>query len=178
MCAKTRQSGFSLVEVLAFILIVGVASSAMLSVMSGMMRHSAALLPAQQAQAVAAALLQEILAQPFTFCDPDDPAALIATSAAGCVIPETALAPEAGELRGGAQPFDNVNDYHNYVANPAVLPNGTPVPGYRAAVTVATAGALAAIPAADRLLVTVTVTPPAGLPIRMQGLRVRWRPNP
>ncbi|MEQ1661507.1 MAG: type II secretion system protein [Thiobacillus sp.] len=177
MYGKPWQAGFSLIEVLAFIIIVGIASSAMLSVMSSMSRNAATLLPEQQAQAIASALMQEILAQPFTFCDPDDPTAPTAANAAGCAVQETAMTPEAGEMRGGALPFDNTNDYHNYTANPVVLPDGTPVPGYRAAVRVAAAGALAGIPAADRLLVTVTVTPPAGRAIQLQGLRVRYAPN-
>ena len=38
----------------------------------------------KQMTAVAESLLLEILRQPFTYCDPDDPAAISATSTAGC----------------------------------------------------------------------------------------------
>lgn len=170
----------TLIELLMFIVIVGIAASAILSVMGNLSRRSAAILPQAQAQAIASGLMDEIMAQPFTFCDPNDPAAATATSVAACAVLPEALGPEPGETRGGASPFDNVNDYAGYGPAPIAFPDGSLVPnlpGYTAQVAVQAAGAIAGVPAANTLLVTVTVTPPFGGPVRLRAVRIRYAPT-
>lgn len=186
MCNKRRslsERGLTLVELLIFIVILGVAATAMLAVFGSLTRNSASLLPDKQAQAIAAGILEEVLAQPFSFCDPDDANAATATSPAGCASPtlrENNLAPEAGEARGGASPFDNVNDYNGFGPAAVSFPDGSAVaglPGYSVQVAVASAGAIAGVPAGETLRVTVTVTPPNGAPVRLDGVRIRYAPN-
>ncbi len=182
MCNKHATRGLTLIELLIFIVIVGIAATAMLAVMGSLTRQSAGLLPEQQAEVVAAGLLDEILAQPYTFCDPDAPNAASATVAtvAACGGPtENGLGPEAGETRGGAAPFDNVNDYNGYAA-PVLFPDGSAVaglPGYTVQVRVQGAGAIAGVPAAQTLRVTVTVNGPTGVLARQEGVRIRYAPN-
>lgn len=183
MCNKYGARGLTLIELLIFIVLVGIAATAMLTVMGSLTRQSAGMLPEKQAQAVAAGLLDEILAQPHTFCDPDAPNAASAATAtvAACGGPaETALAPEAGETRGGPTPFDNVNDYNGYGPVAVSFPDGSPVaslPGYTMQVQVQGGGAIAGVPAAATLRVIVTVRGPAGVVARQEGVRIRHAPN-
>lgn len=180
MCNRRAQGGVTLIELLVFIMIIGIAATTLVSVMGNLGQHSAALLPDKQAQTLAAGFLDEILAQPFTYCDPDDANAATAVNAAGCASLAETLGPEAGEARGGATPFDNVNDYSGFGPAPPSFPDASGIPGlaaYRMQATVQSAGAIAGVPAIDTLLVTVTVTPPNGAPVRQQGVRVRFAPT-
>jgi MSHA pilin protein MshD len=176
MCNKSER-GLTLIELLVFIVIVGIAASAMLAVFGSLTRNSASLLPDKQAQAIAASMMSEILAQPYTFCDPNDANAVTATSAAGCASLPEALGPEPGETR---TTFDNVNDYNGLVLNPVSNPGGVAapgLPGYALQVAVASAGAIAGAPAAETLRVTVTVTAPNGAAARLDGVRFRYAPT-
>jgi len=186
--ASQAERGLTLIELLIFIVIVGIAATAILGVFGSLTRNSASLLPDKQAQAIAAGMLDEILAQPFTFCDPDDPAAPTALAPGGCAVQESAMAGELGETRNGATPFDNVNDYHSAAQLPVSLPNQPPatgvtavagLPGYTYQVTVAPTNALpnVAVTPNDALLVTVTVRLNGTLVSQLQGVRIRYAPN-
>src|SRR5574340_1278200 len=93
-----RQRGLSLIELLVFIVVVGAAVAGVLVAYNQAVKRSADPLERKQAIAIAESLLEEVELQPFTFCDPDDPAATTASSPAGCAAPE-ANGPEAGETR-------------------------------------------------------------------------------
>ena len=187
MCNKPAH-GLTLIELMVFIVVVGIAANAMLGVFSSLTRSSANLLPDKQAQAVASSLMNEILAQPFTFCDPDDVNSGLATtlSSADCADPllrENNLTFEAGETRNGVTPstqFDNVNDYNGYMSAVVSFPNGSAVvglSGYTIRIAVASAGVIAGVPASETLIVTVTVTPPSGAAARLEGVRIRYAPT-
>lgn len=147
MCNKPRHRrqaarGFTLIELLVFIIILGVAATAILGVFGSLTRNSANLLPEKQAQAFATSKLVEIMAEPFATVE--------------------------AKYNG---------------ANAVAFPDGTPatsLPGYALNITVNAAGAvvsivppIAAVPAVDRLLVTVVVTAPSGAVARVQGIRIR-----
>jgi MSHA pilin protein MshD len=176
--------GFTLIELVIFIAIVGAGLAGTLAAYDFAARGSADPVVRKQALAIAESMLEEVQQMPFTFCDPDDPAVSTAASAAGCATPE-AIGPEAGETRYSAgTPFDNVNDYHGYntaTETPTGIKDitGTPVGGlanYDVAVTV-TAAALGAVPATDSLRITVTVTGPTGVTVTVDGYRTRYAPN-
>ena len=68
MCIKhssRSDPGLTLIELLIFIVIVGIAATAILGVFGSLTRNSASMLPEKQAQAFAASKLAEIMAQPF-----------------------------------------------------------------------------------------------------------------
>ncbi|MBT9540411.1 prepilin-type N-terminal cleavage/methylation domain-containing protein [Thiobacillus sp.] len=183
---KVVQRGLTLIELLIFIVIVGVAATAILGVFGNLTRSSASLLPDKQAQAIAASMLQEVLAQPFTFCDPNDPAAPTAAAPGGCADPETPMTSEPGETRTGPSRFDNVNDYNSGVDLPVVLPNQLPatgatalagLPNYTYRITVAPTNALPNVAPNDALRVTVVVTGLNGATAQLQGVRIRYAPN-
>jgi MSHA pilin protein MshD len=168
-----------------FIVIVGIAVAGVLAALNVSTRASADPMTQKQALAVAEAVLEEIELRPFTFCDPDDANAATATSTAGCATTVEALGPE-GETRTGVTPFDNVNDYANGFALTGISDiTGTAITGlesYNATVNI-TPQALGGIAATDAggapqsLLVTVTVTGPANVSVRLDGYRARYAPN-
>lgn len=172
-----RPHGLSLIELLLFIVVVGIALSAMLRVFVTATTASADPLQRRQQLAIAESLLREVMLMPFTWCDPDDPNATTVSSAAGCTTPE-GLGPE-GESRYGPAFFDNVNDYAGFAMNGIADTSGAAVAGlagYGASVAVA-AVALDNVPAGEALRITVTVTAPGGDPLRLQGWRTRYAPT-
>jgi len=163
--APTR--GATLVEVVIFIVVISIAVSSILGLLSFAVGRSGDPLVLRQSLAAAESLMQEIMSQPYTAKDPDDPTI------------DEAIGPEAGEARGSSsKPFDNVNDYDGLVLNGITSADGTIIAGleqYNATVSVQP-GALGGIAASEGLLVTVTVTGPGGVPVNLSGYRARYAP--
>ena len=195
---KLRKSlGFSLVEQIVFIVVVAVGVAGVLAAMNVSTRSSADPMVQKQALAIAEAVLEEVQLRPLTFCDPDDPQAATAldasVSATGCTaaaavenIGAESTAPYGPETRtGGTTPFDNVNDYNTFSMTGMTDIAGTAITGlgaYTATVGVATQGiptfgGAPAIPAAEALLITVTVTGPGNTTVVLHGYRTRYAPN-
>ena len=105
MSIKRHQAGLSMVELIMFIVIIGVAVAGVTTTLAYTTGRSADPLQHKQATLIAEALLDEISMGRMTFCHPDDPAADTATSAADCATPETVGA------SGAARPYFNINDY-------------------------------------------------------------------
>jgi len=189
MCARRRAAGVSLIEVVVFIVVLGVGLAGILALYNQLTVASVDPMVRKQALAVAASLLEEIQLRGFTYCDPDDPDVHTATSTADCATtpPDIveAIGPEAGETRYADPRFDNVNDYHGFAMAGAVISDvtNTVIAGLDAyAVSVAVAEiALGELPdvasTADALRITVTVTGPAGVSVSLQGYRLRYAPN-
>lgn len=196
---RTRQVGVTLIELVMFIVIVGIAVAGILLVYTNTVRYSADPVIRKQMLAIAEAMLEETALMPFTFCDPDDADAATAgaalVGAGNCASTVEVIGAEVGEARyTPANPFDNVNDYSGFdtaTAVPAGIADisGTVIAslaGYSAQVT-ASAQALgpagSVIAANDGngapqvLLVTVTVTDPGGDSLSLSGYRTRYAPN-
>lgn len=183
--------GATLIELIMFMVIIGVGLAGILGVMNLTTRASADPLIQKQALAIAEAYLEEVLAAPFTYCDPDDAHAATAEStgpvnpadATVCATTLEVIGAE-GETRGsGTTPYDNVNDYSSLAAGVPASIDGTAITGlggYQVAVSIAaqslTAGA-ATVPAAASLRVTVTVTGLADTSVTLDGYRTRYAPN-
>lgn len=138
-----HQSGLTLVELVMFIVIVSVALAGVLVTFNTVVRSSADPLVSRQLQAIAEAMLEEVLLQDFV--DPD-------------AVPSV----EASRAL-----YDDVDDYNNFDSGIAgiTFPNDDPVPGlagYRVIVRVdnATAawGTTNSVPAAGVKLITVTAS--------------------
>lgn len=158
------QRGITLIEQIVFIVVVSVGVVGLMSVMGPMVRHSADPMVTKQSLAIAEALLNEVLHQPFTWCDPDDANIATATSYTGCAVAANAqnvLGPTpSGEMRNGGvgAVFDNVRDYHGFKMDDFADPSGSfIVSGYRAEVAVAEAGSVFGLASDVALAVTVTV---------------------
>ncbi|MCE9641957.1 MAG: type II secretion system protein [Betaproteobacteria bacterium] len=177
--------GVTLIELITFIVIVSVAVAGVLGALNYAARSSVDPMTRKQALSIAEALLEEVALQPFTYCDPTDANVRTATSAAGCATLVEGMGPEAGEARTSAvTPFNNVNDYNNLALPAGGITDiaGNPVgasPNYSALITI-TQQALQGVPAAESLLITVTVTFTTGIiseDVTVQGYRTRYAPN-
>ena len=117
-----RQRGLSIIELIIFIVVMGIAAAGIMQVFNLSTKASADPVRRKQALLLAEAMLEEIELARFTYCDPTDANAATATSAGGggAADPlQCAGVPEGFGTAGGAgtRPFDNVNDY---VAAPGV----------------------------------------------------------
>lgn len=178
-----RSAGFTLIETIVFLLVVGIGVVGLLSAMSTAVRYSADPLPRKQALAIAEGLMEEISSAGFTFCQPQDSNFYSATSPAGC-----ALAPEGAGAQTysgvtAVRPYDNVGNYVPvYGAAPVPLAitdvsASLPAPaGYAASVSIAQAG-LAGIPSTEALQIKLTVTGPNNTSITLDGFRTRFAPR-
>jgi MSHA pilin protein MshD len=186
----TDQRGLSLIELLVFIVVVGIAVTGVVSVYSLNARSSADPMVQKQALAVAESLLEEVLAKPYTYCDPDDADADTATGAFvgvdGCEATVETIGPETGETRySNITQFNNVNDYHGFSMAGIVDLSGNAVlglAGYSATIQVqpvADFNGIVPVVAGDNetLLVTVTVTGPGNHSVSLSGYRTRYAPN-
>jgi MSHA pilin protein MshD len=190
----TRTRGVTLVELIMFIVIVGVAMSALFAVFSTMTKGSGDPQVRKQVLAIAESLMDEVTLMPFTFCDPNDANVAIATNsgvavAGGCATlsEDTAIGPEAGETRYGPTFFDNVSDYSTFALNAGTSGirdiTNNPVAGlggYTALITVTQAGLASgvdAISAADALRISITVQGPGNISATLEGYRTRYAPN-
>lgn len=141
MCAnKGRPRGFTLIEVLIFIVVVSVAMAGILLVMNTSVAASADPVVRKQALALAESLLEEILLKSY-----DNPV--------------------GGDTSSGANRslYDDIQQYNNYRTTTGMTDRfGVPIPAlaaynYNPAVTVVSSTDLTGVPA---FRVTVTVTGP------------------
>lgn len=192
------QRGVTLVELIVFLVIVSVAVAGVLKTLEIANRGSVDPLLSKQALAIADSLLTEIEQQAFTFCDPDDANASIATSTSGCAGTSQdngggtlGPVPSSESRYSASNGFDNVADYNGFampgggctgICNPG---DTTPIPnltGYAATVTVARITASSAMfsgigDASAVLKITVQVTGPANTQVSLVGYRVRYAPK-
>jgi MSHA pilin protein MshD len=188
---STRPRGVTLVELIVFIVIVGVAMAGLFAAFNTIVRASADPQVRKQALAIAESLMEEVQLMPFTFCDPDDANAADATSstigAGGCasLSEDTVIGPEAGETRYSAPQFDNVSDYNGFTMTSGIkdITNAT-VAGLTAYqvtnVTITQAGlgsGANTIAATEALRISITVTGPGNVSVTLEGYRTRYAPN-
>jgi MSHA pilin protein MshD len=183
--SSNRERGLSLIEVVVFIVVLGIGVAGMAVLYNQLTLASVDPVVRKQAVAIANSLMEEVQLQPFTFCDPDDPAVFTATSAAGCAIPEV-IGIEGPETRYGPTRYDNVSDYAAFLPMIGSIQdiNNTTIAGltgYNATVAVAEASAAFAapggVPLNEALRITVTVTGPTNVQVVLQGYRLRYAPN-
>lgn len=187
--SRIRQAGFTLIELIVFIVIVSVGVIGLVSSMNFGIMHSADPLQAKQFAAIAESVLSEVMRQPFTWCDPDDPADIdngrIATKFSDCSSPQSSATVGASRDGSTGVYFNNVIDYHGWAMDDVSDPNGfRAMQGYRAQVSVVPDGGAFALSADDVLRVTVTVcrvqggTSCAGREsFELSGYRFRYAPR-
>jgi MSHA pilin protein MshD len=154
MLNKVRRSaGVTLVELIVALVIMGVALGGMVAVYTATTRSSVDPVIAQQMQAIADNMMEEILMKPFKSADPAPPA-------------------------GGARiNFDCVADYNGYGTTGIQDVEGNAIPGlerYNVAVKVEQVALAGIATGTDSLRVTVTVSMPGNGSIVLTG----WRTNP
>jgi MSHA pilin protein MshD len=137
------QKGFTLIELIVFIVVVGVGLAGILSVINTVVKSSADPMVRKQSLAVAESLLEEILLKEYA-------------KPSGSSV--------AGFSSGGSRAqFDCVDDYSSYTASPVIDVLGSPVAGlgnYSISPVVVVASSDLTGVAAKKI--TVTVNGPAG----------------
>jgi MSHA pilin protein MshD len=190
---RRRQAGLTFVELVMFIVIVGIGVAGILSVINLTTVRSTDPMLRKQALSIAESLLEEIEAQPFTFCDPDDINVRTATSATvattGTISCRTtaqvlgATPSPPTETRFTAPFLDNVGDYNGFTMTGIRDITNIAIAGleaYTATVTIVEAGGEFPAPAiapANVLRIDVRVTGPAGTNVMLTGYRFRYAPN-
>ena len=146
--------GFTLLEILVTIVVLGIAATAILGVFTSTIRGSADPLLQQQAVAIAEAYLEEIQLKAFT-----DP-----------------TGDETGESRAN---FDDIDDYDGLIDAGARDQNDNPIAALASFnVQVSVQGRSItgsdSVPASDALRIDVTVDHPAIDPIVISGFRTNF----
>jgi MSHA pilin protein MshD len=170
------QQGFTLIELVLFIVIVGIAVSAIGLQIQTSVQHSAQPLLREKGIALANFYMDEILRKKWNESSPTGGGCVQAggiACAGGAAA--TAIGAEAGEVRAT---YDDIDDYNS-------LPDPTPrdqtgaaladFTNYTVAVTVNAGVTLhASVAAADTLEITVTVTTPLAETITLRAYRVNF----
>ena len=162
---NSRVAGFTLFEIIAFIVIIAVAFAGITTLYSYSVRGSSDPLVQKQAIAVAESMMDEILLLPFAN-------------------------PSGGGSCGGAPSqdrtqCDDVGDYQGYDTSSQTptgikTVEGTPIAalsGYNVQVAVDSSAFTAATPnvaAADSKLITVTATGPNGVTFTLEGWKFNY----
>jgi len=161
MCTpRARASGFTLVELVMFIVIVSIAVAGVLAVMNITTRHSADPMIQKQALAVAEAMLEEIELQDFT------------KPAGGFAGPYN---------QANRKFFDSVGDYSGFSTVGIYTIDGVApiaaLAGYNISVSVADSAlgpGGSQVAAGEAKLITVTVTDPRHEVTKLSGYRTRY----
>ena len=147
MCmTRPRQRGFTLIELIIFIVVVGAGVAGILSVMDQVVRGSADPMLTKQAAALADSVLEEVLQK--AYADPD-----------GTNVGET-----------GRTDWDNVDDFNGATQAAFGLPPG--LAGYTLTVAVSDGTAALGV-AARRVVVTVTIAA-RGESVVLTGYRANY----
>jgi len=198
---RQTQRGLSLIELLIFIVIVGIALAGVITVLRMTSAHSADPMVRKQMLTIAEGLLEEVEMQPFTVCDPTDANATTATTTAGCATKIQGFGQPTGAANRGF--FNNVGNYCSEVGTggatcstlalgtagsaTSTIPNLTggssSQAGYSATISLTpeALGGIASVAAAagmNVLRIKVTVSSYA-FPenVVLEGYRTRWAPH-
>jgi len=142
-----RMRGATLIELVVAIVVLAIAVSSILGLLSSIAARSADTLVREQAVAIASSYLNEALAKPF--------------GASGALTRAN---------------FSMVGDYNGLVDNGARDQTGAAIANlnlFRVAVAVG-AGALGAVPAGEVVRVDVTVNHPSGIVVALSGYRTKY----
>lgn len=135
--SSVRQTGFTLIELIVFIVVVSAGMAGILSVMDNVVKSSADPMVRKQAMALAESLLEEVVIK--AYCDPDT--VDTSTSPPTCGV---------NTVESGRDTYDAVDDYDGLSetlsgSGPLFLNMAPEVMGYTLSVNVASA-TLGALP--------------------------------
>lgn len=152
MSTRSRQHGVTLVELLVSIVIVAIAASTILGVLSMTAAASADPMIRHQAASIAESYLEEILLKPF-----DDP--------------------DGVDGEGARADFDDLDDYNGLVDAGARDQFGNALAGlgaYNVAVSITPSAGLPPVPMADAWRVDVVVSHASNVNYALSGYRTRF----
>jgi MSHA pilin protein MshD len=115
-----RQRGFTLIELIIFIVVVGVGVAGILSVYTTSIKNSADPLVRKQALAIAESLLEEIVLKDYCDRDSTDTVNIPPVSPPACGVQTVETSRDL---------FDDVDDYHGYTTTGIVDASGVSISG-------------------------------------------------
>jgi len=189
MSSKRHRRGLSLIEVVVFLVVLGLGLAAIVPLFAQLTKASPDPIVRKQTLALAESVMEEVLLRGFTFCDPDNANVYAATAATVGECPGVpgveAVGAEAGETRYADPLFDNVSDYNAFSMSGGSINDitNTTIGGlgaYSVSVAVAeiSGGELPSFATtSDALRVTVTATGPLGISVILVAYRTRYAPN-
>lgn len=155
-CPIKRQHGLTLIELIVFIVIVGVALAGIAAAINYNVQHSVDPIVKKQALAVAESMLEEVMLQSFT--DPDGGANVVEAS---------------------RDLYDDVDDYNGYSRTgiSAIDAPNTTIAGlqdYSVSVAVDATANLSGVAGGEAKRITVTVTGPINTTVTLEGYRTNY----
>ncbi len=198
---RPMRNGFTLIELVMYILIVGITVAGLSTLYVNSVARSSEPLQRERARTMASSYLEEVLGKPWNENTPDGggcvesgsgrctaycaaftpgscPSPVCQSSPPNCLPANSAAAPGADAGEAARTDFDDVDDYDGLNACPPTDATGSAVSGlqgYCAQVSVSVPGASwNGIPAADALQIEVEVTTPGGEVIRLDAYRVNF----
>jgi MSHA pilin protein MshD len=148
---RGAERGATLIELIISIVVIAIAASAVLGVLSSTVGRSADAMVMSQAVAIAEAYLEEIALKPFA--DPD-----------------------GSDGEASRPSFDDVDDYDGLVDSGARDQFGNalaPLAQYAVTVTVSPSAALAGVPSLDAQRIDVVVSYPGNGTVALTGYKTR-----
>lgn len=155
---RRRRGGFTLIEMIVFIVIVGVALAGVLTVFNITTKSSSDPIQPKQAMLVAESMLEEILLKPY--CDPDSFVRAVPPASPACGV----------HVREATRDlYDDVLDYDGYGSSGVFSLDDLAhavggLENYNVAVSVVPASLTTTANSVGGLLITVTVAVGAGGP--------------
>ena len=173
---RQKQSGFTLIETIIVIVLVGAMMAGMTSMFMTNVGNSHRPFLRQRALAVVNAFVDEIQHKRWNENSPLG-GGCVQTISNPCLagLPTIAIGPDAGEARAT---YDDIDDYNGLSQSPPQNSAGADMTGYTGftvnVTVVQPAGAWNTIPAADVRLITVSVTSPSNETIAISSYRVNF----
>jgi MSHA pilin protein MshD len=172
-CRQTRQAGFTLIELVIVIVLVGALMAGMTALFVSNVGHSHRPFLAQRTLAVANAMMDEILHKQWNEATPTGGGCVNSGSGSCPAGPAAVVIGNDGESRAN---YDDIDDYNGLNQSPPQDSSGTAMPGYSGfSVSVSVTQPAAAwngVPAADVRLITVRVTSSSGETLSLSAYRV------
>jgi MSHA pilin protein MshD len=148
-----RQSGITLIELIIFMVIMGIAMAGIVSSINFSVMHSADPVVKKQALAIAESMLEEVTLQNFS----------------------------ANGVEASRDLYDDIDDYHNYDSNnngiSSINAPSTTITGledYTVSVKIDSAADLNGINGGKAKRITVTVTGPLNTTVLLEGYRTDY----
>jgi MSHA pilin protein MshD len=112
---RTRQTGLTIIELVIFMVVIGVASAGLMLVLNMGAKNTADPLRRKQAMLIAEGYMEEVRQAAFTLCYPEDANATTANAVGQCASPPGV---QVQARSGIVRPYGNVADYATALGTP------------------------------------------------------------